>query len=90
MYQEIVQTLLQLDQHIYQKIFLALTNNENLVIPDQISIMPTLGIKRNIGKRFDYEIGGGFGYRYILEEIKHQDKKSEFAINILLRIGYKY
>ncbi|MCL2683097.1 MAG: hypothetical protein FWE63_06410 [Bacteroidales bacterium] len=53
-----------------------------------IEIMPTYAARGNIGKHFNFEMGGGGGYRYTFtsnEKVKHG-----WAFNIVLRIGYTF
>ena len=66
------------------------SNNDDLTFFNQISIIPTWGLRRNIGHHFNYEIGSGIGYRYIFKPSTNQGNKSELAVNIHLRIGYKF
>ena len=66
------------------------TNNDDLTYLTQISIIPTWGIRRNIGKNFNYEVGAGIGYGYIIKNSGNAENESEVAINFHLRIGYKF
>ncbi|CAI8419576.1 MAG: Uncharacterised protein [Flavobacterium sp. SCGC AAA160-P02] len=56
-------------------------------VSPQISVIPTWGIRRNIGKHFDYEAGFGIGYRYNFDFIKD---KGSVDVNLHLRIGYRF
>ncbi len=49
----------------YQPDWFIITNYGNPNTVDQLAIIPTWGIKRNIGNHFNYEIGTGFGYQFI-------------------------
>lgn len=53
----------------------------------QISIIPTWGIKRNIGKHFHYETGFGVGYRHNFNFVSD---KGSVDLNLHLRIGYQF
>lgn len=64
-------------------------NNINL-IPD-ISIIPTWGIRRNIGSHFNYEVGFGIGYVHFFEDqTGFLLKESDVAVNLHLRVGYRF
>ena len=62
-----------------------ISNVDNIGILSNISIIPTWGIRRNIGKHSIYEAGIGVGYRYYFEL-----SGAETAGNIHLRIGYTF
>lgn len=71
------------------------TNNDRLRSIDQIKFVPKWGIRRSLGKHFNYEAGIGFGYvRYINASslsnaggIFASGTKGDFAVDIHLRIG---
>lgn len=52
-------------------------------VENQIAIIPTWGIKRNLGQQFNYETGIGLGYRQLF------NGDASAAINLHLRIGYR-
>ena len=62
-----------------------ISNVNNLSIINNISIIPTWGIRRNIGNHFTYEAGIGVGYRYYFDFYG-----GEAAGNIHLRVGYRF
>jgi hypothetical protein len=64
-------------------------NNLNFI--SDISIVPTWGIRRNVGKHFTYETGFGIGYIHYIEEsnVILQDK-NDIAVNLHLRIGFRF
>ena len=62
-----------------------ISNVDNLNILNNISIIPTWGIRRNIGKHFMYEAGFGIGYRYYFSL-----NEGETAGDLHLRIGYRF
>lgn len=53
-----------------------------------IQIMPTYATRRNIGKYFNYEVGGGIGYQHTFTSI--EEENDVLAFNIVLRIGYTF
>jgi len=70
-----------------------ISNYSNINIISDISIIPTWGIKRNIGNHFNYEAGFGVGYHYIFAENAGyigNSNKGEVDINLHLRIGYRF
>lgn len=75
----------------YNPNWFVLSNYDNVQVFDQISIIPTWGIKRNIGKHFTYETGIGFGYKYIFSKSAGFSKNiGEADANLHLRIGYRF
>lgn len=65
--------------------------DDNIEIVNQISIIPTWGIKRNLGKHFTYETGLGIGYsHYFAKSEGYLKDIGEAAINLHLRIGYRF
>ena len=74
-------------------------NPDWFVIPDnkilrpvnQISIIPTWGIKRNVGNHFTYEAGIGFGWRYYFaKSVGYIENQRDRTLNLHLRIGYRF
>lgn len=75
----------------YHPDWFVISNYDNVNIISDISIVPTWGIRRNIGKHFNYETGIGLGYRYIFaKEAGYSENESEAALNLHLRIGYRF
>lgn len=75
----------------YHPDWFVISNYDNLRIISDISIIPTWGIRRNIGNNFNYETGIGLGYRYIFaKQAGYREDKSVIATNFLLRIGYRF
>jgi hypothetical protein len=67
-----------------------ITNDQSIVILSYVAMIPTWGIRRNMGKHMNYETGLGLGYRYILSNrLNANQKKAEPALNIHLRIGWR-
>lgn len=56
--------------------------------PSNIQIMPTYAVRRNIGKHFNYEVGGGIGYQYTFTS--NEEENETLAFNLVLRIGYTF
>lgn len=57
----------------------------------ELNIIPTWGMKRNLGTHFNYELGGGLGYRKVFETSRNQNKSNEDAVFYLhARIGYTF
>ena len=68
-----------------------ISNTDNVSIISDISIVPTWGIRRNVGKHFTYETGIGIGYRYIFaKQAGFLENESEATLNLHLRIGYRF
>ncbi|SEM17849.1 hypothetical protein SAMN04487910_4335 [Aquimarina amphilecti] len=66
-------------------------NDSDVKIVNDLSIIPTWGIRRNIGKYFNYETGVGVGYiHYFSENSGFEKDEGEVAINLHLRIGYQF
>ncbi len=75
----------------YHPDWFVISNYDNINIISDISIAPTWGIKRNIGKYFNYETGIGIGYRYIFaKQAGYLENESELAFNLHLRFGYRF
>lgn len=75
----------------YHPDWFVISNKDNISIISDISVIPTWGIRRNIGNHFNYETGVGMGYRYIFaKQAGFSKNKSEAAFNLHLRIGYRF
>lgn len=75
----------------YHPDWFVISNNEDQKIVSDISIVPTWGIRRNIGSHFNYETGIGVGYRYLfLKRDGFEENDHDAALNLHLRIGYKF
>lgn len=78
-------------QTSYHPNWITISNYDNVKIVNQLSIIPTWGIKRNIGQHFTYETGIGFGYRYYFAKSEGYTKdESSAGLNLHLRIGYRF
>lgn len=68
-----------------------ISNYENINVINQLTIIPTWGIKRNIGTHFNYEAGFGIGYGYsFAKSAGFSEDESLVAANLHLRFGYKF
>jgi hypothetical protein len=68
-----------------------ISNYDDLNKISDVSIIPTWGIRRNMGINFNYEAGVGVGYRYIFaKKAGYPENEGSVAYNIHLRIGYKF
>ncbi len=75
----------------YHPDWFVISNTEGVNILSDISIIPTWGIRRNIGKHFTYETGIGIGYRYIFaKQAGFSENEGEAILNLHLRIGYRF
>ncbi len=70
---------------------LAILNTDDAPVVSDFAIIPTWGIRRNIGTHFNYEAGLGVGYSHTFAERAGYSKdKSELELNMHLRIGYRF
>ena len=75
----------------YNPDWFVISNYDNLRVVNQVSVIPTWGIKRNIGNHFTYETGFGIGYRYYFaKSAGYAENEGETAVNLHLRIGYRF
>lgn len=75
----------------YHPDWFVLFNADNAPIVSDFSIIPTYGIRRNLGKHFNYEAGIGVGYSYTFaERAGYAEDKGEIELNMHLRIGYRF
>ena len=75
----------------YHPDWFVISNTDNVSVISDISIIPTWGIRRNIGKHLNYEAGIGIGYRYVFaKQAGFLENESEAAVNLHLRIGYRF
>ena len=81
---------LTLQIRYYPKWF-TISNYKHVNVISQISFIPTWGIRRVVGQHFSYELGIGYGYRYIFyKNSGYSQNEGEKAVNLLLRFGYKF
>lgn len=62
----------------------------NLVLNPVFAIIPMWGIRRNIGRHFNYEVGAGFGYVHYFADKYGYGVHNNLALNLLFRIGYRF
>ena len=75
----------------YHPDWFVISNYDDLEVISDISIVPTWGIRRHIGNHFTYEAGIGIGYRYVFAKYAgYRDNESEAALNLHLRVGYRF
>ena len=75
----------------YHPDWFVISNYDDINIISDISIIPTWGINRTLGTHFNYEVGIGIGYRYIIaKQAGYSSNESEAALNLHLRIGYHF
>ncbi|AUP79570.1 hypothetical protein [Flavivirga eckloniae] len=66
-------------------------NDKDTSMVNNLSIIPTWGIRRNLGNHFNYETGLGVGYiHHYAKDAGFSKDKGEMAINLHLRIGYRF
>ncbi len=66
-------------------------NDEEAKIVTDLAIVPTWGMRRNLGKHFNYEAGIGAGYIHFFgKNAGFSEDKGELAINLHLRLGYRF
>ena len=64
---------------------------QNLNLINQIALIPTWGIRRNLGEHFNFETGIGLGFRYLLAKSEGLPENDlDPAINLRLRIGFRF
>lgn len=66
------------------------STDDNVNLISDFSIVPTWGIRRNIGKHFNYEVGIGIGYIDYIDEANTIYDQPDVAVNLHLRIGYRF
>ncbi|MFC3365713.1 hypothetical protein ACFOG5_21250 [Pedobacter fastidiosus] len=68
-----------------------ISNYKDVSVVSDISIIPSWGIRRHIGKHFNYEVGAGLGYRYYFaKSAGYLQNESDVAFDLRLRIGYTF
>ena len=75
----------------YHPDWFIISNQDNINFISDITIVPTWGIRRNIGAHFTYETGIGIGYvHYFKEDNVILINESDVAVNLHIRIGYRF
>ncbi len=68
-----------------------ISNYSNISIISDISIIPTWGIRRNIGQHVNFETGIGLGYQHVFaKQAGYLEDENNVMFNIHLRIGYRF
>lgn len=62
-----------------------LSNTEGLATDSGITVLPTWGIRRTIGRRFNYEVGFGLGYTHRWDQ--GRTRESSVTAGLHLRVG---
>jgi hypothetical protein len=74
----------------YPDSFIVGNANELKFVPE-LSIIPSWGMKRNLGTHFNYELGGGIGYRRVFEKGSATNSNNlDVTSNLHIRIGYRF
>ncbi|MEM7485528.1 MAG: hypothetical protein AAF348_09995 [Bacteroidota bacterium] len=64
---------------------------DDVEMVNNLSIVPTWGMRRSLGKHFNYEAGVGIGYvHFFAKDAGFSKDEGEVAINLHLRIGYRF
>lgn len=75
----------------YRPDLFLITNEGNVGIYPDLSIVPTWGIRRNIGNHFTFETGLGIGWRYTsVDDDSFLENNSEVLATVRLRFGYRF
>ena len=75
----------------YNPDLFTISNADNVRVIDQLLIIPKWGIKRTYFGNLTFETGAGFGeVFYFGKSAADLSKKSEFAVDLHLRIGYTF
>lgn len=69
---------------------LIFSGDDRLNLIGDISIVPTWGIRRHVGKHFAYETGIGVGYVKYFDDPNSFFEQADIAVNLHLRIGYTF
>lgn len=75
-------------QTSYHPNWFVISNYDNFKTFNLVTLIPTWGIKRNIGKHFTYESAIGIGYGHQFRE-SYGDLEG-VSINLHARIGYRF
>lgn len=71
----------------YTPNWFAISNYDNINLSNQISFVPTFGIRRNFGGNFNYEFKVGYGYGFSFGEKKNT---SGGYFDLGFKVGYDF
>ena len=75
----------------YNPDWFVISNYDGLSVVNQVSLIPKWGIRRNLGNHFNFEGGGGIGYKYYFsEKADYLRRENEAAVDLHLRIGFQF
>ncbi|MCW3789239.1 hypothetical protein [Plebeiibacterium sediminum] len=75
----------------YHPDWFVISNYSNISIISDISIVPTWGIRRSIGKHINFETGFGIGYQHVFaKQAGYYQDENYVLYNVHLRIGYRF
>lgn len=76
---------------MYRPDWFVISNKDNVSAVPTISFIPTWGIRRNLGKNFNYEAGFGLGYQYVFyKSAGFTENEGDVVPDLHLRIGYTF
>lgn len=68
-----------------------ISNEDNVSVIENFSIIPKWGIRRVVGEHFTYEAGIGIGYQYSnYKQFGFSQNESDVTADLHLRIGYTF
>lgn len=77
----------------YHPDWFVVSESDSYNISNQISVIPTWGMRRNLGNHFNYELGIGVGWNHEFAETINGYKyeaENDVGINLLAKIGYRF
>jgi hypothetical protein len=75
---------------IYLPDWFVISNSDNINVLNQVSVIPSWGVRRNIGKNFNYETGFGFGYKHVFTKSGYSNNTGYGIADLRLRVGYRF
>ena len=84
---------LALQTSYYPDWFVIAQDGDDIIVRDQISLVPTWGIRRALGNHFDYEACFGIGYVHVFKKERgsyNYKADNDAVVNVHLRIGYHF
>lgn len=78
-------------QSTFNPNWFVISNYDNVTVVEQVTFIPTWGIRRSIGSHFTYETGIGIGYRYYFSKsVGYARNYDEATLNLHVRVGYRF